>query len=379
MNDIKTIIDLMLGGFTLTELLSKANAGQLQNQFLLFFLIFLAISLGSATANQFAIPLKICLLLFSIGGYFYLGIICWIFIIAALLKWSSIWLTHHCLNLIWSLPFLLLAFAKTALIVKMNDLLLASILIILLLLLDYREQKAARWWQRWLDTHLATHDLEQQMTAQQALAASQVKSAALEERIKLSQSIHDEVGHSLSGGLIQMEAAQLVLTKNQQQAADLLDNAIEISRQGIGQIRNLLKNGVPTVEEIGLEKIQAQILEFKRDYHLQTQLTLRGDMKRINGIQWQVLEKNLQEFLTNTLKYADAHQVEIHLLVFNQLLRFTLQNDGVSPGVIKLGLGLRGMQMRAAQLDGQVIFSQHSGFEVSTLLPLTKENEIHHV
>ncbi|MFT9451948.1 sensor histidine kinase, partial [Liquorilactobacillus ghanensis] len=250
---------------------------------------------------------------------------------------------------------------------------------ILLLLLDYREQKAARWWQRWLDTHLATHDLEQQMTAQQALAASQVKSAALEERIKLSQLIHDEVGHSLSGGLIQMEAAQLVLTKNQQQAADLLDNAIEISRQGIGQIRNLLKNGVPTVEEVGLEKIQAQILEFKRDYHLQTQLTLRGDIKRINGIQWQVLEKNLQEFLTNTLKYADAHQVEIHLLVFNQLLRFTLQNDGVSPGVIKLGLGLRGMQMRAAQLDGQVIFSQHSGFEVSTLLPLTKENEIHHV
>lgn len=67
----------------------------------------------------------------------------------------------------------------------------------------------------------------------------------LEERNRLSQRIHDEVGHSMAGALIQMEAAKTMLVSHPVKAAELLDNAIGISKEGLEQIRVTLKDMKP--------------------------------------------------------------------------------------------------------------------------------------
>ena len=62
----------------------------------------------------------------------------------------------------------------------------------------------------------------------------------LEERNRLSQEIHDKIGHSMTGALIQMEAKRL-MEIDKEKSAELLQNAIHISKDGIESIRITLK------------------------------------------------------------------------------------------------------------------------------------------
>ena len=63
----------------------------------------------------------------------------------------------------------------------------------------------------------------------------------LEERNRLSQEIHDKIGHSMTGALIQMEAAKRLMEIDKEKSAELLQNAIHISKDGIESIRITLK------------------------------------------------------------------------------------------------------------------------------------------
>ena len=63
----------------------------------------------------------------------------------------------------------------------------------------------------------------------------------LEERNRLSQEIHDKIGHSMTGALIQMEAAKRLMAIDKEKSAELLQNAIHISKDGIESIRITLK------------------------------------------------------------------------------------------------------------------------------------------
>ena len=53
----------------------------------------------------------------------------------------------------------------------------------------------------------------------------------LEERNRLSQEIHDKIGHSMTGALIQMEAAKRLMEIDKEKSAELLQNAIHISKR----------------------------------------------------------------------------------------------------------------------------------------------------
>ncbi|WP_236687231.1 histidine kinase [Geobacillus sp. ZGt-1] len=55
----------------------------------------------------------------------------------------------------------------------------------------------------------------------------------MEERNRLSQRIHDQIGHSLAGALIQMEAAKRLMDGDRDKAKQLLENAIHISKEGM--------------------------------------------------------------------------------------------------------------------------------------------------
>ena len=84
----------------------------------------------------------------------------------------------------------------------------------------------------------------------------------LEERNRLSQAIHDKIGHSMTGALIQMEAAKRMLGSHPDKAAELLQNAITISKEGIEDIRITLKNMKPPAEQMGIHRLRTFIDEF---------------------------------------------------------------------------------------------------------------------
>ncbi|WP_427392394.1 sensor histidine kinase [Geobacillus icigianus] len=192
----------------------------------------------------------------------------------------------------------------------------------------------------------------------------------LEERNRLSQRIHDQIGHSLTGALIQMEAAKRLMDGDRNKAKQLLENAIHISKEGIEQIRMTLKQMKPPPEQMGINRVKLFIDEFSAQHHLPIPLVCKGDLDVITPIQWKVIYENMAEALTNAIKYAEATAIAVEIHVLNRVIKVEVKDNGKGATKIKKGLGIIGMEERAASVHGTVIVDGTNGFSVTTLLPI---------
>ncbi|QPA31148.1 sensor histidine kinase [Thermaerobacillus caldiproteolyticus] len=192
----------------------------------------------------------------------------------------------------------------------------------------------------------------------------------LEERNRLSQEIHDKIGHSMTGALIQMEASKRLMEIDKEKAKELLQNAINISKEGIENIRMTLKQIKPPSEQIGINRVRLFIEEFSAKHHIQIPFVCKGNLDVISPIQWKIIYENITEALTNAMKYAEATVVSIEIHVLNTLIKVEVKDNGKGVEKIKKGLGIIGMEERAASVNGTVIVDGTNGFSVTTLLPI---------
>ncbi|MEO2202858.1 histidine kinase [Paenibacillus pabuli] len=191
----------------------------------------------------------------------------------------------------------------------------------------------------------------------------------LEERNRMSQEIHDKIGHSMTGALIQMEASKRLFTSDPNKAAELLQNAINISKDGIESIRLVLKNVKPPTEQLGMNRIRLFVDEFSAKHLIRTSLTHEGNVDIITPIQWKVIQENTKEALTNAMKYSNATFISIHIEVLRSLIKVEVSDNGKGEQKVIKGLGLIGMEERAASVSGTIIVDGSRGFSVTTLIP----------
>ncbi|EIT87086.1 signal transduction histidine kinase [Fictibacillus macauensis ZFHKF-1] len=191
----------------------------------------------------------------------------------------------------------------------------------------------------------------------------------LEERNRISQGIHDHIGHSMTGALIQMEAAKTLMMVDQHKAKELLDNAITISKEGIEDIRLTLKNMKPPIEQLGVQRLKQKLDAFTRNTHIKTSFVFSGNLDVISALQWKVISENVTEALTNALKYGNVTEIAVSITVYNKLIKVVVKDNGVGATKLIKGLGIVGMEERAALLHGTVIIDGSDGFSVTLLLP----------
>jgi signal transduction histidine kinase len=192
----------------------------------------------------------------------------------------------------------------------------------------------------------------------------------LEERNRISQEIHDKIGHSMTGALFQMEAAKRLMETDRPKATELLQNAINISKDGIEKIRLTLKNLKPPTEQVGINRMKLLLDDFNSKQSIKTVLTYEGNLEHITPIQWKIINENVTESLTNAMKYSSATLVSIDVKVLNKIIRVEVKDNGVGTETIKKGLGIIGMEERTASLNGTIIVDSSHGFSVTTLLPI---------
>ncbi|MED3887552.1 sensor histidine kinase [Priestia aryabhattai] len=192
----------------------------------------------------------------------------------------------------------------------------------------------------------------------------------LEERNRLSQEIHDKIGHSMTGALIQMEAAKRVMKQDEEKALSLLQNAITISKEGIEEIRLTLKSIKPPAEQIGISRLKLFIGEFEAKHSIAMPLVYKGNLDLITPLQWKIIHENITEAITNALKYAEATMISIELHVLNKMVKVEVKDNGKGAHLFQKGLGIAGMEERAASINGTVIVDGANGFSVTTLLPI---------
>ena len=157
----------------------------------------------------------------------------------------------------------------------------------------------------------------------------------LEERNRLSQEIHDKIGHSMTGALIQMEAAKRLMEIDKEKSAELLQNAIHISKDGIESIRITLKNMKPPTEQIGIHRMKLFIEEFAGKNDVNIPFVYKGNLDMISPIQWKIIGENVTEALTNAMKYADATVISIDIHVLNKMVKVQVKDNGKGVALVK--------------------------------------------
>jgi len=187
------------------------------------------------------------------------------------------------------------------------------------------------------------------------------KLAVLEERNRLARDIHDGLGASMSGLIIQAEYVQTLVKDN----ADLLEEVAELKSAGeeaIDEIRRALSMMRDEFELV--EQLENTCSTFTTRHKIPARLTLHGEPTHLTEEQQLTVFRIMQECLTNAAKHAEASDVHVDVLFEEESLRMSITDDGKGFDVSKTPkhhYGLLNMKERAKKANGSVSITSQPG------------------
>ncbi|HPB65247.1 MAG TPA: histidine kinase [Spirochaetales bacterium] len=199
--------------------------------------------------------------------------------------------------------------------------------------------------------------------------------AAISERERLARSLHDELGHTLTGGIMQLDAARLLFDDEPERARRIVDRVSATLKDGLSSIRLSLRAMKPEAEAIGAQRLRAALEDFRSRHGLETRLSLDGPLEAMPAEQWRVAADNLTEAMTNTLRHGRASLFSCSVTALNRLYKVEFKDDGSTGAVVRQGMGLEGMETRTREAGGTMLVDSSRGFSVIMLFPRGGTND----
>lgn len=191
----------------------------------------------------------------------------------------------------------------------------------------------------------------------------------LEEKNRLSQALHDKLGHSINGSVYQLEAAKALLDKEPEHSKTILQSVIDNLRQSMDEIRAILRKEQPSKSRMALLQLQSLLDDCNHKYNIEASLVFSGDQSKIPEKIWDTILDNSIEAVSNALKYADCTKLTITIMVLNKLIRCNITDNGRGCNSFHDGMGVQGMRKRVRQINGILDITTDKGFSINMLLP----------
>src|SRR5690625_981508 len=187
-----------------------------------------------------------------------------------------------------------------------------------------------------------------------------------EERTRIAREIHDSVGHQLTALIMKLE--MLHIQKPNPEFAELKEMAnesLEETRQAVQTLRETESSGITAVIQL-IRKLEAES-------QLLIQFTLKEGVLSIplSNVHGVVLDRVMQEALTNVMRHSDSKLVSISIgKSAIDTLTFTITNPVVRLEKFKSGFGLENMQSRVREIGGTInIYQTEEQFVVQGMVP----------
>ncbi|TCL60460.1 signal transduction histidine kinase [Kineothrix alysoides] len=195
----------------------------------------------------------------------------------------------------------------------------------------------------------------------------------LEDKTRLAQVLHDELGHSINGSIYQLEACKVLLDKEKEKCNSIIQNVIDSLRISMEEIRMILRKEKPNKKQMAMVQLHALSEECKERYGIDMELSIQGDAGKISDKLWEIILDNTFEAVTNALKYAKCSHIKIEICVMNKLVRCSICDDGKGCDKFETGMGMEGMKRRTRSVNGTIDFEMTNGFTVKMLLPAEEQ------
>ena len=207
------------------------------------------------------------------------------------------------------------------------------------------------------------------------------RAAVFEERNRMARDIHDTLAQGFTGVIVQLEAAEDAISCGSRKEADNhLHRAGELARRSLSEARRSVHALRPQAlqEHNFWDALKGMIKNTTVGTALHTRFAAQGKPPELS----QAWQENLlhigQEALTNTLKYARAHNFVTRLRYKARELRLELRDDGDGFKVKERhdGVGLAGMRERVEQMRGElkITSARGKGTTITVILPCNGES-----
>ncbi|WP_418222592.1 sensor histidine kinase [Clostridium isatidis] len=193
--------------------------------------------------------------------------------------------------------------------------------------------------------------------------------ARLEERNEISIRLHDKIGHTISGTLLQLEAAKIIFDVDPKKSISILDSCINNLREGMDDIRAVLRNIRPKEEELGINRIKKILDEKIKGTNIKGKVKYEGDLEKISFKIWLLFIQVTTEITTNSIKYSNCDLIAINLEVLKKFIKLEIKDNGIGCQNIKKGIGISSIEERVENLGGKLILNGDEGFSVIILIP----------
>lgn len=192
----------------------------------------------------------------------------------------------------------------------------------------------------------------------------------LEERNRISREIHDTVGHKLTGVLMQTEASIKILDIDETKGREMLHASTENLRECIDLLRHTVRNMKPKEYSSRILSIKQMVEDFSKTSGIPIDFSVLGTLVKLPPSMEITLYKNIQEAITNAARHGNPQSITVKLEYTSDEVISTVQDDGKGCLQLIKGMGINGMDERAALLGGKIVIHSNEGFCIQTILPL---------
>ena len=209
---------------------------------------------------------------------------------------------------------------------------------------------------------------ERMLSGRRALMAQE------NERKRLARELHDEVGQTLTGVMLQLEGIHRAAPPELSEAVAQLQ---ETAREGVEEVREIARGLRPqALDEFGLRSALATLAAgFEERTRVRVRQRVASDLPALASEQDLAVYRVAQESLTNVARHAGARSVELSLsrIVGGVLLRVAVDGRGITPEqAAGDSSGVGGMRERALLIGGSLGVHPlpDGGTEVTLAVPL---------
>ena len=204
--------------------------------------------------------------------------------------------------------------------------------------------------------------LQKTLLEQQVLQNQVMMEAEERERTRIARELHDGVGQQLSAAKLNLSAFENRLSLEQQKeflvSIQLVDDAVK-------EVREISHNMMPVV--LQNQGLKDALVEFVSKLNRGNTVVVNLDVvempDKLSTTIATVLYRVVQESVSNALKHANANQISIQLVGYNDYVSLLIEDDGIGFDTKQNygGIGLKNLSSRIALIGGTIDFDSTAG------------------
>ena len=213
------------------------------------------------------------------------------------------------------------------------------------------------------------------MAAQRELSAH-LESVREEEKARIAREVHDELGQMLTVLKLEVSMCELAYAELDPGLDQRLGSMKRLIAQLFQQVRDVASALRPPILDAGIASaVEWQARRFEARTQIPCLVRVPDHLPALSDAKATGLFRILQEALTNVMRHAQAHTVQVELVVLGSCLQLTVIDDGLGFDMQQrrpTSFGLVGLRERVLMLGGSMALDSEpgEGTSLSVAIPL---------